>query len=485
MFEVEESIAQAQEKFNEMVRYVRQEGQSDDAYRAEVRLFRDVLALGRCLLGAWFAGKRGGDVGRAVVTQAGQVLPRERLKVRRFLSVFGELELARCYYHQDGSPGLFPLEEEANLPEETVSHFVQQLALGRTARMTYDEAIAELEELFGFTLRKETLQEMAARVAADADPYYESQGTPRPETEGEILVAAADGKGVPILKGEPAEHRVRLRKGEKHSRKKEAVVTAVYTLAAQPRTAEDVVHEVSDKQPPAKRPKPQNKRLRATLNGKEDAFAWVRDEVARRDPEGRKRRVCLTDAGTGLQRLALAMLGGFTLILDLFHALEYLWKAAHVFHPEGSDEAEAFVRERLRMLLKGRVGYVIGGLRQKLTKHRRRLRKPQQKILQTVIGYYEANRRWMHYHEYLAAGYPIGSGAAEGACRHLVKDRMEGSGMRWSLAGAEAILKTRAVSLNGDWDRFWHFHMQRDAQRRFGARRWSPVVPSAAERTAA
>ncbi|HUT37375.1 MAG TPA: ISKra4 family transposase [Planctomycetota bacterium] len=450
-----------------------------------MHLLRRVLALGRCLLGAWFAGKRGGDVGKAIVTASGELLPRERSKSRRYLSVFGELELARCYYHEEGSPGLFPLEEEANLPEEIPSHFVQQLALGRTARMTYDEAIGELEELFGFTLRKETLIEMAATVAADADPYYESQGTPRPETEGEILVVAADGKGVPILKGEPAEHRVRLRKGEKHSRKKEAVVAAVYTIAAQPRTAEDVVREVRDKQPPAQRPKPQNKRLRAPLNGKEDAFAWVQQEVARRDPEGRKRRVCLTDAGTGLQRLALAMLGGFTLILDLFHALEYLWKAAHVFHPEGSDEAEAFVRERLRMLLEGRVGHVIGGLRQKLTKHRHRLRKPQRKVLQTVIGYYEANRRWMHYDDSLAAGYPVGSGAAEGACRHLVKDRMEGSGMRWSLPGAEAILKTRAVFLNGDWDPFWQFHMQCDRQRRFGARRWSPVVPSAAERTAA
>jgi hypothetical protein len=485
MFEVEQSIAQAQEKFNEMVRYVREDGQSDDAYRAEVGLLRSVLALGRFLLAAWFAGKRGGDVGKAVVTDSGQVLPRERRKVRRYLSVFGELELARCYYHQDGSPGLFPLEEEANLPAEIPSHFVQQLALGRTARMTYDEAIAELEELFGFTLRKETLQEMAARVAADADPYYESQGTPRRETEGKILVVTADGKGVPMVKGEPAELRVRLRKGEKHSRKKEAVVAAVYTIEAQPRTAQDVVREVRDKEPPAERPKPQNKRLRATLNGKEDAFAWVRGEVERRDPHHRKKRVCLTDAGTGLQRLALAKLDGFTLILDLFHAMEYLWKAAHAFHPEGSKEAEAFVRERLVMLLEGKVGYVIGGLRQKLTKHRRRLRKPQRKVLQTVIGYYEANRRWMRYHEYLAAGYPIGSGAAEGACRHLVKDRMEGSGMRWSLPGAEAILKTRAVSLNGDWDPFWHFHMQRDRQRRFGARRWSPAVPSAAEKTAA
>ena len=83
-----------------------------------------------------------------------------------------------------------------------------------------------------------------------------------------------------------------------------------------------------------------------------------------------------------------------------------------------------------------------------------------------TIRYYEANRRWMHYDVYLAAGYPIGSGAAEGACRHLVKDRMEGAGMRWSVPGADAVLKLRAVALNGDWDAYWQFHMQREAERR-------------------
>jgi len=484
MFEVERSIAQAQEKFNEMVRYVRQEGQSDDAYRAEVRLLRDGLAMCLCLLAAWFRQKAGGDVGKAIVTDTGQVLPRERLKSRRYLTVFGELELPRCYYHEDGFPGVFPLDEEANLPEEVPSHFVQQLALGRVGRMTYDEAIADLETLFGFRLRKESLLKMAAAVAADADPYYESVGAPAPETEGEILVVAADGKGVPILKGEPAEQKVRLRKGEKRTRKKEAVVAAVYTIAPQPRTAVDVVREVSDKQPLAQRPKPQNKRLRATLNGKRDAFAWARKEVERRNTEQDKRCVCLTDAGAGLQRLALATLAGFTLILDLFHALEYLWKAAYVFNPEGSQDAETFVRDRLLMLLEGKVGYVIGGLRQMLTKHRR-LRKAQRKTLETVIGYYEANRRWMRYDEYLAAGYPIGSGAAEGACRHLVKDRMEGAGMRWSIPGAEAVLKLRAVCLNGDWESFWQFHMQRDAHRRFGHRSWRPLPHPEAERATA
>ena len=165
--------------------------------------------------------------------------------------------------------------------------------------------------------------------------------------------------------------------------------------------------------------------------------------------------------------------------------LEYIWKAAHVFHAEKSPQAEAFVRHYLRMLLEDKVGYVIGALRQMLTKHGRRLTKEQRKTLETVIGYYESNRQWMRYDKYIAAGLPIGSGVAEGACHHLVKDRMEGSGMRWTLGGAAAVLKLRAVYLNKDWDAFWQFHMRREAQRRFGHRRWAPVASFEARKASA
>lgn len=484
MFDVEKSIAQARGMFNALVAYVVGEGQAEDAYGIEVRVFRDVLAVGLLVLRAWFAARRGGDVGPALVTDAGEVLPRERLKRRRYLTVFGELAVPRWYYHREGSSGVFPLDEAVNLPESTYSYFVQELTEHRVGRMAYDEALGEMRRLFGFAARKEGAKALMAQAAADVDPYYQSLGVPAPQSEGDVLVVAVDGKGVPILKGEPAAHRVRLRQGEKHSRKKEAVVSAVYTIEAHPRRPEDVVREVRDHETPPRRPQPRHKRVRATMEGKKHALAWVRDEVARRDPAGTKHRVCLTDAGTGLQPLALAMLSGFTLVLDLFHALEYLWKAAYAFHSEGSDEAEAFVRHRLGLLLEGKVGRVIGGLRQMLTKRWAELTKAKRQRLETAIRYYEANRRWMRYDAYLAAGYPIGSGAAEGACRHLVKDRMEGAGMRWSVPGADAVLQLRAVALNGDWDAYWQFHMQREAERRFGRCRWRPL-PHAKPRTRA
>ena len=288
MFDVEKSIAQARDGFNATVAYVQGEGQSHDAYAVEVRVFREVLAMGLHVLAAYFDRKKGGDVGQAVETEGGEVLGRERLKSRRYVTVFGELELWRHYYHEEGSPGVFPLDEETNLPESTYSYFVQELVEQRVARMTYDEAVAEVAKLFGFRLPKHTVEDLAPRTAADADAYYESQGTPPPQTEAALLLAAIDGKGVPMVKDEPAEQKVRLGRGEKRSRKKEAVVTAVYTIEPHPRTPKDIVREVSDHEPPPQRPTPQNKRLRATLEGKQDAMAWVRADVERRDPDHRK-----------------------------------------------------------------------------------------------------------------------------------------------------------------------------------------------------
>jgi hypothetical protein len=150
-------------------------------------------------------------------------------------------------------------------------------------------------------------------------------------------------------------------------------------------------------------------------------------------------------------------------ILDLWHVMEYLWKGAHVFHPEGSEKAQAWVGHRLAMLLDGQVGHVVSGLKQMATKHR--LTGAKKKTLQRISTYFHNNRAHMCYDQYLAQGYPIGSGVAEGACRHLVKDRMERTGMRWTPSGAQAILDLRSTFLNGEWNDYWTHYTQREYQR--------------------
>jgi hypothetical protein len=208
------------------------------------------------------------------------------------------------------------------------------------------------------------------------------------------------------------------------------------------------------------------------LKGKTAVIQEVAEEMARRDTTASKTRVALTDGERALQIRVEGKLN-VTLILDLMHVLEKLWKAAYVFHPEGSLEADLWVLDRTLRVLFGEVGQVVKGIRQSITK--RGLSGAKRKALLGVTGYLYRNRARMRYDEYLACGWPIASGPVEGACKNLIKDRMERSGMRWTEQMAEAIVQLRAIYLSGDFDRYWQFHIEQD-QRRLYPTAWS-VVP--------
>jgi hypothetical protein len=250
-----------------------------------------------------------------------------------------------------------------------------------------------------------------------------------------------------------------------------ATVGAVYTVAPKERTAEELVALLFGDDRPRKSEEPtaQHKRVWSSLNieeephsGQLEVFAWMRLEHDRRNPNGDKRTICLMDGQQSLwtDRQLELPLEDVVEILDLIHVLPRLWEAAHLFHREGSNDATKFVRERLLRILEGDVGYVIGGLRQMGTK--RKLRGNKRESLRRICQYLENNRDRLRYDEYLAAGYPIASGVIEGACRHLVKDRMERSGMRWTVAGAQAMLDLRSTYINGQWDEFQRYRISQE-----------------------
>ena len=150
-------------------------------------------------------------------------------------------------------------------------------------------------------------------------------------------------------------------------------------------------------------------------------------------------------------------------ILDLLHVLPRLWTAAHLFHKEGNAEATAFVRQRLLRVLQGQAKSVIADLRRQGTTRKLQGTKKQQ--LRRLTEFLETNLQRMRYDEYLAAGYPIATGVIEGACRQVIKDRMERTGMRWKIPGAQALLELRTIHTNGDWDSFHEFRITQETQR--------------------
>jgi hypothetical protein len=340
----------------------------------------------------------------------------------------------------------------------------------------FHESVSCIAELTGVSVPKRSLEEILLEAAQDFDAFYR-QRLPEP-AEGPILVAAVDCKGIPMIKPGGAPPVLRLTKGQKANRKKMATVAAVFTRQPWLRTPEQVVESLfrSRGREPAAAvapPRPENKRVWASLTkGKTAVIQEVAAEMQRRDPTGAKVHLALTDGERALQILVDRTLG-VTLILDLIHVLDKLWKAAHVFHAEGSLEAQLWVLDRTLRILFGEVGQVVKGLRQSVTK--RRFSGNRRSTLRGVADYLYRNRDRMRYDQYLAKGWPIATGTVEGACKNLIKDRMERSGMRWTEPMAEAVVQLRAIYLSGDFDAYWLFHIEQE-QRRLHPDPWTVVL---------
>lgn len=487
----EQAFLKAQNEFNQMVEAVRQAtGEHRRIHEVERDLWQRFLSVNRALLEGFVAGYRTGDVG-PVVESEGQTWTRlENRHDRRYVSIFGEICISRTVYgtRETQKHEVVPLDALLGLPASDFSYVLQDWDQAFCVQGAYKASSQSVQRILGIGQSVRSLEYMNVAMAQEVAGFRESQPPPAAAEEGSYIVLTADGKGIPMCRddqpeGEPGVKHGRRKKGEKANKKRVACVGAVYSIQPFQRTTEEVVDEVMREKSKADRPAPKHKVIRAELtrpmdgeevNGKDRIFGWFAEQLTKRDPGAQKPVVCIMDGDRALWKKAKQVIPRATFIIDLFHVMERLWSAAHCFHAEGSQEAQAFVTDRLRRILDGNVGRVIGGLQQMATK--RGLRGTRLRTLKTAIGYLDHNREYMKYDEYLWAGFPIGSGVVEGTCRHLVKDRMEQTGMRWRIAGAQAMLDLRATYLNGDWESFNKDRIQREQQRLYPYRAALPAA---------
>jgi hypothetical protein len=471
----ERGFLKAQRQLQAMEVFVEQAAQEEQRIdQVERELFGRLLNLGHTLLSSFVSAQGDGDAGAQIATGDGRTIRRLKDKhVRRYLSIFGELLLRRRVYAEREKQQIerVPLDERLGLPEGEFSYVLEDWLQRLCLKESFHEAVTDLREWLGVAPSERATEQMNQRMAERAEAFGMQHSAPPPDEEAEILVATADGKGVPMRR--PLEERVRRgprrTKGEKAHRKQMAYVGGVYTIDRFRRTADEVLDEVARRERASDRPVPQHKQVWAEMTrieegqsctGRERLFVEMAIAAHGRDRTRAKTLVCLMDGEAALWDVQREWLPRAVGILDLFHVLERLWQVAHVFHREGSHAAEQFVAHHLRLLLEGKVGYVIG--RFKRLRDAQALRGSQRRTVTAAIGYYQNNRQHMRYDEYLAAGYPIGSGVAEGACRHVVKDRLEQTGMRWTAAGAQAMLHLRAIYLNGHWNQFVKYRIENE-----------------------
>jgi hypothetical protein len=475
-------IHQLHHDFQELIEYVTGKGSwSRTAYKVEFTLFRKLLALGAQLLRLFFVHRASVRPDEPVCAPDGVKLAYTDMRRTTYFSVFGKIQFRRHYFHAPGHKGVCPLDAELSLPPRCYSDLLCDWAEFSATNESYTESLRVLDHVLGLAISKQALETGIQEDAIDVESFYVQKASPPPETEGSILVVQADGKGVPMKRDQPAVQAARRSKGQKRTKKKEAIVTAHYTIEPYSRTPQDIVdalvpNEDQDEQDSAlcpQRPMPVGKEVRATLDGKAVAIERLAQRVAQRDGHHIQDRVALTDGSEPLQNRVLEQFSRFTLVLDIIHASEYLWDAANALLGETHPERNDWVRERLLHILSGRTMTVIQDLNT-LAKDKS-LSSAQRRALNTTIGYYRRNLPYMCYDHCLKNGWPIGTGVVEGACGHLVKDRMEQSGMRWTKPGAQSLLDLRAVRLNDDWDDYQRFHCQRQHRRLYGTQ--SAIVP--------
>jgi hypothetical protein len=476
-FNVESSIMQ----LIELGRWLANAAQSGTAEHVVERyVFSQILAIGKTALGEFFKMIGPGDLGKTVTLDNGDVVNRSQEPVSRpLVTVFGEFSIARFVYAV--RPGqkieLAPTDQRLQLPESKTAYLLQDWNQMLDVGQPFGTAAKTLETMLGLKQSVDTLERGNRQMAETAPAFRAAQPAPDPKEEGELLIVSEDNKGIPMVRPvEAAPVGAHLKKGEKANKKQMACIGVVYSVDRHIRTPEELVAALF-RDPDCKRndsPEACQKRYWAeltrevageTVRAQTEVFGHLAHDVAlRRKPK--QILVHLCDGQTSLEADRKEYLPGdkkTTDVLDLLHVNPRLWEAAHLFHSEGSDEATAFVRERMLLVLQGKTKEVIDELRSKGAE--RGLRGARAARLRKLCKFMEKNLHRMQYAKYLRAGYPIATGVIEGACRHVIKDRMERAGMRWKVPGAEAMLELRAIHTNGDWDEFQNYRIDQESRR--------------------
>ena len=473
-----DEFAAAKEQFEKLIGELRSEStQNVEHGDVESLIAREGNELLRRLMQGYLDQRAEAEEPLAVVVGAdGQERRYYRARSRELMTLFGVVTVSRLGYSGHRLDSVFPLDEALNLPPDKYSQGLRRKVGLEVAKGSFDEAVMAIEEGTGAKVPKRQTEQLSRAISVDFDEFYAN--LPMEPGSG-LLVMSVDGKGVVMRHQDLREAtrkaaekskrkcKARLSRGEKRNRKRTATVAAVYEVDPYPRTAEQIM---GLDEAETIRPKVQNKRVWASLRQSPDeVIEEMFAEAQRRDPQHERTWLVLVDGQEtqlGEVEAAIARHRKDTVVIqDFVHVLEYLWKAAYCFHADGTEEAEAWVQAHALALLQGKVSDVAAGMRRSAT--RQELSQEARAPVDKCADYLIKNKARFDYATALANGWPIATGIIEGACRHLVKDRMDLTGARWSLEGAEAVLRLRALRASGDFEDYITFHRRQERQRNY------------------
>jgi hypothetical protein len=429
---------------------------------------------------------------------------RVRCRRRSVESRFGRVYVMRAGVvpHQapKGTPARFPLDEELNLPSEIYSHPVRRCVVEEVRKASFGEGVAALGRTTGAHVPKRQMQELTKKAAQDFEAFYEQRKAQQPADPSALLLLSSDAGGVCVRKEALREATLKAATAEaekaaetpakgdpmaskklRNHDKRMAMVTLVADQPRHVRTPEQILANIegpannaAQKPKPAKAPKPTHKTLLPTLiKPTEEAIKDMFDEADRRDPKKVRETVCLLDGQEHQKEQVLDQAKRrnrlLVLILDIIHVIHYLWIAAKALRAPALQWGWVvfYFGKLLRCKTDRDVSYVVAGISRSATAAN--LSAEALKAVGSCTRYLLNNKAYLHYAVYLALGYPIATGAIEGAIRYLIRDRMDITGARWGLLCGDAVLRLRALHSNDDFDEYWEFHLAQERLRHYPA----------------
>lgn len=381
-----------------------------------------MLSLGSGLLQRLIDNGSKGYQGSSIACDCGRWQRFVDYRTKSIHTLFGWVTIKRAYYHcDDCGASSVPYDKASGLGAEQLSAALAKACCMLAVDDSFEETARKIEALCGQKVSDNTIERIVHQVGSAAlrtdnsqwDVFMKDRHIPESQSKPQRLYIAPDGTTV---HEEDGWH--------------EAKIGSIYWENEDFKRHSHYVGRFDNSEVFGN-----HLWLKACRYGLRDAVEAV----------------YLGDGAGWIRTIHNAHFRKATFIVDWYHASEHIWDCGKILFGEGTDSAKRWVERRQSLLWDGWTRKLLNDLK----RQQKKCDGDKREVIDALHRYISVNEDQMRYDVFRKKGYDIGSGAVEGACKHVVGKRLKQSGMIWTRKGSAAVLALRIAWLNKEWDHLW------------------------------
>lgn len=362
-----------------------------------------------------------------------ELKPGERFhsyQTRKVCTGVGQIRLRRAYYRSDQG-GRYPMDEALGLHDQYTPAAVQLMCWAGSMDSSFELASETLKRFAGLDIPGRQVQRLVNAFGQSAANWMHDRQREERRTPVEILNIQTDMTGIPARPEELLN--VKGKQPGDIAKTRQIKVGCVFTQSRDSRG-----------QPQRD---PFSSTYIAAFCDRTDFAHLLWAEALKRGYATARKTVFIGDGAEWIWNLAKDRFRNAVQIVDFYHACEHLHALCRALEPEDERVQALFKRWRRRLKNNG-----LPGILEATAKRLPSLGAEAREAAEAQVSYFQAHAQRMRYRTFRRKGYFIGSGAIEGACRHIVAQRAKLSGMRWSCDGAENVMAFRCLIKSNMFD---------------------------------